>query len=77
MKPTFAARQSDSSASLSVAMSMPAISIVPAVGLSMPAMRLSKVLLPEPLGPISATNSPAATSSSMPISTGISCPPRW
>ena len=40
-------------------MSTPPISIVPALGLSMPAIRFSSVLLPEPLGPISATNSPA------------------
>ena len=46
------------------------------LGLSMPAIRLSSVLLPEPLGPISATNSPCATSSSMSRSTGMAWPPR-
>ena len=41
------------------------------MGLSMPAMRLSSVDLPEPDGPISATKSPAAMSSVMSTSTGI------
>ena len=35
----------------------------PALAVSMPATRLSSVLLPEPLGPTIATNSPASTSS--------------
>jgi hypothetical protein len=40
-------------------MSTPPISMVPPLGWSMPAIRFSSVLLPEPLGPISATNSPS------------------
>ena len=36
-------------------MSTPATRILPDVGWSMPAMRLSSVVLPEPDGPISAT----------------------
>ena len=57
-------------------MSTPPIAIVPLLGLSMPAIRLSSVLLPEPLGPINAMNSPAATSRSMSNSTGMAWPPR-
>ena len=37
----------------------------PASGLSIPAIRLSSVLLPEPDGPISATKSPAAMAKEM------------
>jgi hypothetical protein len=76
MKPTLLARQSARPPSPSVAMSTPPISMVPLVGWSMPAMRLSRVLLPEPEGPISATNSPAITSSWMSSSTGMGWPPR-
>jgi hypothetical protein len=41
-----------------LAMSTPPISMVPPLGWSMPAIRFSSVLLPEPLGPIRAMNSP-------------------
>ena len=34
-------------------------------------MHWSSVLLPEPLGPITATTSPRATESEMPLSTGL------
>ena len=44
-------------------------------GLSMPAMRFSKVLLPDPDGPISAVNSPRWISSVISVSTGTICPP--
>ena len=40
----------------------------PSSGLSRPAMRLSSVLFPQPDGPITATNSPRATSRSAPRS---------
>src|SRR5262245_38067165 len=43
--------------------SVPPISIVPDVGRSRPAMRRSNVVLPQPLGPTKATNSPRPTSS--------------
>src|SRR5205807_1417909 len=43
-------------------MSVPATTICPVVGLSMPATRLSSVLLPEPLAPMSDTKSRASTS---------------
>jgi hypothetical protein len=77
MKPTCAARQSASSPSRSCAMFTPPISMVPPVGWSMPAIRFSKVLLPEPLGPIRAMNSASLTSRSTPSSTGMNCSPRW
>src|SRR5689334_7344882 len=57
-------------------MSMPATRSTPLSGLSMPAMRLSSVVLPEPDGPISAVKSPAWMSSVMSESTGTTCPPR-
>ena len=44
--------------------SSPASSTVPASGRSKPAMRRSVVVLPQPLGPSSASNSPARTSRS-------------
>src|SRR5574340_142170 len=37
------------------------MAIVPEVGLSTPAMMLNRVLLPQPLGPMTETNSPSAT----------------
>src|SRR5262249_20520062 len=39
--------------------------------------RLSSVVLPEPLGPMKATNSPFSTSRFSPCRTWISSPPRW
>ena len=41
-------------------MSTPSTTMLPPLGLSMPAMRFSSVLLPEPDGPISDTKSPRA-----------------
>src|SRR5215213_6533395 len=76
MKPTCSARQSASAASDISAMPIPPTRSTPPSGLSMPAMRFKSVLLPEPEGPISATNSPAAISSVMSFSTGTICPPR-
>ena len=52
---------------VSAVMSMPPTAASPLSGLSMPAMRLSSVLLPEPDGPISATKSPAAMSKLMSV----------
>ena len=46
------------------AVALPATSTVPVVGRRMPATSLSRVDLPEPLGPITATVSPRATSRS-------------
>ena len=40
----------------------PLIAIVPPLGVSSPAMQRKVVVLPQPLGPSSVTNSPAATS---------------
>ena len=45
-------------------MSTPSIRIAPAVGVSKPAIILSVVVFPQPLGPRNDTNSPRATSSS-------------
>jgi len=76
MKPTVPARQSASSRSLSRVMSTPSKRSSPESGLSMPAIRLSSVDLPDPDGPISPRKSPARTSSVMSVSTGTTCPPR-
>src|SRR5918992_4269215 len=50
--------------------SSPSTSTRPASGRSSPAMTLNSVDLPQPLGPITETNSPGATSNSTPSSTG-------
>ncbi len=49
--------------------SSPPIQMRPASALSRPATTLSKVLLPQPDGPSSTMNSPAATASEMSVST--------
>jgi hypothetical protein len=61
MKPILSRRKRVSSSSVSRAMLWPAISISPVVGWSSPPIRLSKVDLPEPDGPMMETNSPGAT----------------
>src|SRR4051812_36969451 len=43
----------------------------PLVGLSKPASRLSRVVLPQPDGPTMATNSPASTSSEKSFRTSV------
>ena len=48
--------------------SMPPTDTVPAVGRSIAPMRLSSVVLPEPDGPVTATNSPGAIARSTPSS---------
>src|SRR5262249_16217572 len=48
----------------------------PSLGLSRPAMRLSNVVLPEPLGPIRPRNSPSGTSKLSPLSTSMRSLPR-
>jgi len=60
MKPTFCARQLVSWPSLILSMRLSSNSIVPLVGRSVPPSRLSRVVLPEPDGPISARNSPCS-----------------
>src|SRR5690349_1899143 len=50
------------------AIGCPRCSSRPAVGASSPASSLSKVLLPQPLGPMITTNSPRPTARSMPWS---------
>ncbi|OLD37219.1 MAG: hypothetical protein AUI57_11715 [Candidatus Rokubacteria bacterium 13_1_40CM_2_68_8] len=56
--------------------SSPATVTLPADGTSSPPRRFSSVVLPEPLGPMNATKSPASTSRFNPWSTWISSPPR-
>src|SRR5262249_15456901 len=56
--------------------SSPATVTLPSEGTSRPPSKLSKVVLPEPLGPMNATKSPASTSRLSPCSTWISSPPR-
>src|SRR4051794_8837141 len=48
----------------------------PSLGWSRPAMRLSKVVLPEPDGPMRARNSPSGTSRFRSLSTSICSLPR-
>src|SRR5437660_7361879 len=55
-----------------VVISVPATSIVPAVGLSMPAIRFNNVVFPDPDGPISPRKSPSAISNEISRRTGIS-----
>ncbi len=76
MKPMFRERHFESCAPRSFAMSVSPIRMLPRVGWSMPPRRLSSVVLPEPDGPMSATYSPAFTSSVNPASTGTSCASR-
>src|SRR5690242_5560788 len=64
MKPIFDERNLASCESLIDARSAPATSIAPFVGRSRPAIRLSSVDLPEPDGPMSASNEPSGTSRS-------------
>ena len=56
-------------------MSLPAISTVPAVGLSRPARMCMSVDLPEPDGPMTATSSPCVTSSETPRSASTAVSP--
>src|ERR1700688_3162759 len=76
MKPTLAARHSASAASGSRVMWSPPTRSSPLSGLSMPAIRLSRVLLPDPDGPIRAMKSPSPISSVMSVKTGTICTPR-
>src|SRR2546422_4478066 len=62
--------------SLIVPMSVPATSILPAVGLSMPAIRFNSVVFPDPDGPISPRKSPSGISNEISRRTGISCESR-
>src|ERR1051326_508972 len=56
--------------------SSPATEIVPEAGRSSPPSKFKSVVLPEPLGPMNATNSPASTSRFSPCKTWISSLPR-
>ncbi len=77
MKPMCWRRSLVSSVSPSSVMSVPAIATRPAVGRSRPARMCMSVDLPEPEGPITAVNSPLATSIETPrrASTAVSPAP--
>ena len=62
--PTLAPRQVAIAPSSSARTSVPSTVAPPAVGRSMPAMRLSRVVLPLPDCPTMATNSPSETTRS-------------
>src|SRR6267143_6735854 len=62
--------------SLIAVISVPATSIPPAVGLSIPAIRFNSVVFPDPDGPISPRNSPSGISNEISRRTGISCESR-
>src|SRR2546426_1160026 len=68
MKPTFARRYLTSSPSPKSTRLEPSTSIRPAVGRSIPPMRFSRVVFPQPDGPWTATSSPSATCMSRPRS---------
>src|SRR6059036_3692373 len=68
MKPTFARRYLTRSPSAKSTRLEPSTSIRPAVGRSIPPMRLSSVVFPHPDGPWTATSSPSATCMSRPRS---------
>ncbi len=72
MNPTLRLRHLASAPSDSWPTSVPATITLPDVGRSMPAIRFSSVVLPEPDGPMSATNSPSGTSRLNPSSTTMS-----
>ena len=76
MNPTLTARHAPGRVSERVEMSTPPMMTVPLSALSMPAMRFSSVLLPEPDGPMSARNSPSQISKVMLSSTGTVWDPR-
>ena len=67
-KPTWSRRSCVSLASSMRVMSSPAISTVPLVGLSRPAIVCMSVDLPDPEGPMTATSSPGRTLSETPRS---------
>src|SRR6266571_714461 len=68
MKPTFASRYLTRSPSAKSTRLEPSTSIRPAVGRSIPPMRLRSVVFPHPEGPWTATSSPSATCMSRPRS---------
>src|SRR5580700_4510849 len=76
MNPTCLARHSVNLLPDIFVISSPATVILPCVGTSNPPSKFSSVVLPDPLGPINATNSPWSTSRFSPRSTSISSPPR-
>ncbi len=73
--PTFAPRQVASSSSLIRSSRCPSTVTAPAVGRSIPVIRLRIVLFPLPDGPTTATISPRSMLRSMPRSAGYSMRP--
>ena len=76
-KPNERSRSTASSWSGRLARSRPSKTTPPALGRSSAPSSCRSVVLPEPLGPSSATNSPAAISRSMPSSARTVACPRW
>src|SRR5688500_8562072 len=76
MYPTLWARHPASFERERRAISRPAMTSEPSVGLSMPAIRFNSVVLPLPLGPMRARNVPCSTSRSSPSSGRITFSPR-
>src|SRR5918994_2944153 len=77
MNPTLCERHTANSVSLNSVISVSPIKILPEVGLSMPAIRFNRVVLPEPDGPMKARKSPSAILSEILRRTGISRLSRW
>ena len=75
MKPSWDRRKREASLSDSDDTSRPAIDTVPLVGSSSVATINSNVVLPEPLGPYSATSSPPSTDSDTPSTAQTGSPP--
>ena len=76
MKPSSVSLNRDASRSDSAEVSRPPISTVPDVGASSVAIINSSVVLPDPLGPYSATISPARTVSDTPSTARTGSPPK-
>src|SRR5512139_394977 len=77
MNPTWLDRHFASSVSLRLVISVSPTVMLPASGLSMPAIMLSSVVFPDPDGPISARNSASGTRIVILERTGISILSRW
>ena len=75
-KPSFAVRTSARWLGVSRLISSPSSQNLPELGRSRQPRMFISVVLPEPEAPISATISPRAIESEMPLSTGTSTSPR-
>src|ERR1700720_1347966 len=75
MKPHVRRRNRARARPRSVAQSTPATRTCPSSGVSSPPRRKRRVLLPEPLGPVTATTSPRAAARDTESTPRTSCPP--